>query len=695
MSKISLDRLSSQFGFQAAFNSVLQSIEDEFANRVLYRDNPVGEPNSMNNDLDMAGYDVVNVATISASDFKVNGENLTGAINEAVAIVEAAVVETAALAAEAEASAVRAGEAAEIAESHTPIDYSVPGGSGLVGFIQAGTGAVARTVEDKLRESYSVKDFGAVGDGVTDDTVEIQACINATIAAGGGVVYFPEAPIGYRVTSSLTIDYTSAFYTTNSFNKKIIFKGEGSASTAIFYDNTVGQCIDFKGNATNNTAHFEIEGMRLSGSGLTAVGIFLKKAAYVTFEDVIIELFDTAWYAEDAEQLAVYDTEIRFNRAGIISYISTITSPNSWSFYNSTIANNREYGADLLNVNGFNWNGGSIQYNGLIGGGNDQFGIRLIEAGNGYGTVGFTNTAFEGNGGLADFVSVQSTYPANISFDNVGFMRTGGFASATVQGAANNGSGAIRLTVDSTAALVGATKVFVNSVVGTTKANSATPWSFTIIDATHIDLVGSTYSGAYVSGGLVVVVGFATNNIYIGGSQANAFYSITNSNFRSEIHYLPSASRPTIALENTSAKFSDDGTNYFQNASEKLAYPPTQMVGDDGSAWTAYTPTATAASGTFTATATGRYKKIGKTVHFEAVVTTTAYTATPGAPLAITLPFTAVAHAAAHAINISSANNSTGFIEAATRNVRIWQNGAFPIIANGNQLVVSGTYETS
>jgi len=82
---------------------------------------------------------------------------------------------------------------------------AAPNGSSLVGYISNGGGAVATTVQTKLRETVSVKDFGAVGDGVTDDTTAIQNAINAS-----QTVYVPTGT--YLVTSTLTSRSGLKFY---------------------------------------------------------------------------------------------------------------------------------------------------------------------------------------------------------------------------------------------------------------------------------------------------------------------------------------------------------------------------------------------------------------------------------------------------------------------------------------------------
>ncbi len=69
-------------------------------------------------------------------------------------------------------------------------------------YVPTGTGAVTTTVQTKLRETVSVKDFGAVGDGVTDDTAAIQAAINKQNISGGRV-FFPAGT--YKLNSHVTV----------------------------------------------------------------------------------------------------------------------------------------------------------------------------------------------------------------------------------------------------------------------------------------------------------------------------------------------------------------------------------------------------------------------------------------------------------------------------------------------------------
>lgn len=73
--------------------------------------------------------------------------------------------------------------------------------------------------------------------------------------------------------------------------------------------------------------------------------------------------------------------------------------------------------------------------------------------------------------------------------------------SVSISGAANNGSGLIRLTVSSTSGWTTGDVKAVSGVGGTTEANGN--WTITVINGTTVDLQGSTFTNAYTSGGIV------------------------------------------------------------------------------------------------------------------------------------------------------------------------------------------------
>jgi hypothetical protein len=111
----------------------------------------------------------------------------------------------------------------------------------LVTYVPAGTGAVTTNVQAKLREFVSVKDFGAVGDGVADDTAAIQLANNS----GAATIFFP--PGIYAATSlSMTTNWSMA--------EGSLLKFVGVADSLNFI-NCTGNGLRGNLNVTGNDSH--------------------------------------------------------------------------------------------------------------------------------------------------------------------------------------------------------------------------------------------------------------------------------------------------------------------------------------------------------------------------------------------------------------------------------------------------------
>lgn len=91
------------------------------------------------------------------------------------------------------------------------------GGSALVGFLQAGSGAVVRTAQSKMRDVVSLADFGAVGDGTTDDRTAI---VNA-LATNKPLEWVGTAGKSFRINSQISHTPTA----------DVIWYGQGATLT--------------------------------------------------------------------------------------------------------------------------------------------------------------------------------------------------------------------------------------------------------------------------------------------------------------------------------------------------------------------------------------------------------------------------------------------------------------------------------
>lgn len=130
-------------------------------------------------------------------------------------------------------------------------DLATSTGSAFVGFIQAGVGAVFRTLQSKSRERVSILDFGVVGDGVADDTAALQAAFNYCASNWDTLSPFLHgAPVTCRVTAPLV------FTGDGDLSMLLIIADSASVNPVFRYGSTSGLPVshrEFKAPSLRNS----------------------------------------------------------------------------------------------------------------------------------------------------------------------------------------------------------------------------------------------------------------------------------------------------------------------------------------------------------------------------------------------------------------------------------------------------------
>ncbi|MDF7825927.1 glycosyl hydrolase family 28-related protein [Pontiellaceae bacterium B12227] len=160
----------------------------------------------------------------------------------------------------------------------------------FVGLLSAGHASSAKMTETAVVEYLNIKEFGARGDGVTDDTPALQAAIKAAKETGG-TIYFPNGtycihPV--KVPSHIALRGDSNWAYENKGKKDPDFEGRTTLKALSGNARALLDCYDARGT--------RIIGLTLDGSklGKSMHGIYARHTGcelHIVIEDCRINHF--------------------------------------------------------------------------------------------------------------------------------------------------------------------------------------------------------------------------------------------------------------------------------------------------------------------------------------------------------------------------------------------------------------------
>jgi hypothetical protein len=516
-------------------------------------------------------------------------------------------------------------------------------GDALIGFRQSNssgnlTGAVGRTVHQKLQEIVSVKDFGATGDGTTDDTAAIQLALNA---GQNGAVFFPTGT--YKVSSALTVNsfthvfgsgYNAVIKTNNSTANIFNIGGPFVYISDISFDSSVTRTSGVFVDILSGANRFRIQNFWMTNA-FTGICIRNTSATVTIAQGQILNC------------TAATGTGIKVE-GGIDLTISDILMDNAAQ----TFAGIYVTKADDLAIDSCS----------IITSGQALF----IQADNTViVSVWATNTFFD-----------NSTRGLYIDAKNAGTIARCLFDQCWFSSSAQQG---VLIDADATGVVNGidfnGCHVFLNQTEGITIFNG----NCSNIQIHDCAIAGNTVYGVSIGQNInsVSVQDCSINNGYGVGANGTGIFvnSGTGSNLRICNNNLSN---------NTTASLTYLATGSNNIISGNIDY----------SGWVTYTPTVVSSAGTITTlgTVVAKYQQINKTVTISLDIPITT-NGTGSGFITVSAPFTAASAAAfaGREVAITGAALSASIAVAAINISLTTYTGAYPG-ADGNRLTVSGTY---
>lgn len=267
--------------------------------------------------------------------------------------------------------------------------------------VTAAGSTTSRLLAERFASVVDVKDFGAAGDGSTDDSAAVQASIDHLLSNGGGILRFP--PGSFKIGTQLTLAYGSIGLGDLG---TITIEGAGAMNTEI-KSSIVDDFVLVISSASFQALSFTIRDIKFEGTGNGGHGLQVKNIAHWTMENVFIYAFKTGFETEDCLTMSFHHCIWRWNWYGILGLPQNLSSsPNAWSFYGCVIGKSYNQGMEITNPGQLTYVGGTVEGNAhtLSGGEAQGFGVKIVDDGTapvGRGAT-FIGTYLAGNNELAD-----------------------------------------------------------------------------------------------------------------------------------------------------------------------------------------------------------------------------------------------------------------------------------------------------